>query len=185
MQTRRDAAFLFPFDLIAGEPVHPLSIRLWLVLTAMRSPFLTGDFNLQHEDIGAAIRRFLWVVSHEFSLDPKARDRFLKRIDRLDAADAINDIRDYLDRAFADSPYSNHGRASVPHSSMAAEVVDHFAREYGWQPDTILNLPLSQLWQLRNCIAARTQKQPVFANREVDQAAKDWLRQQRQTATRN
>jgi len=178
MQRRRDAAFLFGVDYISDLPVRPLSLRLWLILDAMGSVFATGKFPSSGDDIGSEIRRFLWAVSVDFSHDKKERTVFLRRVDKLDAMAVLVDIRDYLDRAFADSPYNQGCRKSVPHASVAAEVVDHFATQYGWTPDVTLNLPLAQLWQLRNCIASRTQKQPVFANREVDQSARDWLKAQ-------
>ena len=176
MQTRRDAAFLFDFETIAGLKVQPLTLRLLILLDQVGSVFVTGKWrSLLEDNIGVELRKFLWLVSFEFSTDDdKSRRKFIKTVDGLDSAEVINEIREYIDTAFTDAP-GGSSRDDTPHASMAAETVDLFAKEYGWGPDTILNLSMAQLWQYRNCISARTEKNPIHFNRELDQYQKEFM----------
>lgn len=170
---------MFPFDYIAELPVKPLSLRLLLVLDQMNSVFVTGKFPSVWEDnIGAEIRRFLWAVSMEFTPDEKARRAFIKKVDDLDAGEVLAGIRDYVGAAFADAPGNAETKQDAPYASTAAQMIDAFADAYGWLPETVLEMPLAQLWQLRNCISARTEKNPVFFNREIDEFNRNRLRSQ-------
>jgi hypothetical protein len=176
MQARRDAAFVFDFDIIAGLKVQPLTLRLLILLDQVGSVFVTGKWRSVLEDnIGVELRKFLWLVSWEYSPnDERARRKFIKQVDKIDSAEVINEIREYIDAAFTDAP-GGSVRDQTPHASMAAETVDLFAKEYGWHPETILELPMAQLWQYRNCISARTEKSPIMFNRELDQCQKEFM----------
>ena len=77
--------------------------------------------------------------------------------------DIAGEVSAYFADAFLDSPGGptdpDPMKVDQPRplatKSFVADILDLVASEYGWPHDTILDLPLAQLWQIRNAILER------------------------------
>lgn len=182
---QRDAAFLcLPLEIPRKWPrkplaIEPLTIRRMLILEHVKSPFICGA----EKSIGAGdIALFLWVCSPKFSAKKKERDRFIRRCRTVNAANALETIRQMVKAAFYDSPpRENTGGESPQYWSLAASLVDCLAKEYGWAEDAILNAPLASVLQYFKVIQHRKacaagEKVPLF--NPSDSIKSRWLMEQ-------
>lgn len=152
----RDASFFPVNERIGPFDVRPMTLRHYLMLRAMRSPLL-GKALPSTNDLAA----FLWVVSPDFSLCVKARNKFLKKCRRSFvstrffrqkklkvAAEIINAARAYVDEAFQDAPpQTQTATFDKEYYSDAAAICARFARVFGWDDEAILDKPLKRLFQ--------------------------------------
>lgn len=165
----RNAAFLGLADRVCGIDVSPMTLRHYVCLESIGSPYVCGG-DITSEDTLAAV----WLISPDY--DPKnnsARKAFCKRISTYKVADAMREMNDYVSSAFEDAPASAGGN-TVQYYSTAASLVDLFAREYGWQLNEILDLPLAVLFQLVKAIIARTDPDAILFN-PSDKVRGQWL----------
>lgn len=126
-----------------------MTLRQFFILDGIESPFFK-DGQVTPADIAL----FIWILSPEYSPGSKARDKFLEKITRLDIATAVKDIKIYLSKTFSDSE-TNEGSEKKQYANFIAYLVDIFGKEYGWTPETILELPLRQLYQMTTAISER------------------------------
>jgi hypothetical protein len=149
----REAPFLgIPFH-IAGIPVPPLTLRQFLTLRLIGSPFLCGG-NPTAADVAA----FLYVVTNQGG----DKAEFAKGIAGADFLEACADIQAYKEEAFFDRGPSN-GIETRVYWSEPADLVDLFGREYGWDLGTVMDTPIAVILQLLKKISHRaTPDAPLF-----------------------
>jgi len=112
--------------------VLPLSLRAFLELSAVRSPFVVGgDIRPEH------IAQVLWRLSSEYSRsDRSQRTIYLESIMAIPFLPAIRAINRFLDRMLIDRPPSKGGNdGSKADTSFAAALVHMLANAYGWDDD--------------------------------------------------
>lgn len=145
----RDFAFLGIDETlrIAGGykiEVRPLTLRMFIQLCAVRSPFLVGGrVNPAH------VAQILWRISIDYSSNQDTRKIFVLAISKLPFVASIRSIDRYLDRHLRDKPPSPVVTSSATRmdTSYAAMVIHLLASEYGWSADAILDLPMSCIFQ--------------------------------------
>lgn len=166
----RDGAFLNLPLVICGFPCEPMTARHFAILIHARSPFVVGGFPLPEN-----VAQFLWVLNPRFDYTATVeRDAFIECCSELDYDNAVQEIRQYIDDCFMDSP-ANSGGGGESFNSWLASLVDTLAREYGWREREILDLPLASLFQYVRLIVARhDSKSPQF-NKLTDAAKNRWL----------
>ena len=118
------------------------------MLEGAGSPFVTKQ-TMMPEDIGV----FLWILSPDYVPDPVAQEKFCERIAKIKIPDALEQIRDYLEMTFSDADTDEKERKTF--ANFIAYVIDMFANQYGWTVQTILNMPMRQVYQLSSVIGER------------------------------
>lgn len=160
----RDSAFLGVTETVGGFELKPLTLRHYLLLRILRSPLLYDETPSPVE-----LAQFLWSVSAEYSTDPKARKRFLKRCRKftppappllweskrwrsrfnaalLEMAKCLTETREYISEAMMDRPPSRIGGGFAPdYYSEVAWWVGLF--EHRYTADQLLDMPLKALFQ--------------------------------------
>jgi hypothetical protein len=150
----RDASFLPVTETVAGFECVPMTLRHFITLRMMRSPFLFGT-TPSPEDIAA----FLWLLSPAYKPGTSLRTRWNRR--RLivktaaklstatGAAKLVHAIRDYVEDSLQDmQPIGEPvGCVHVAHFSDAAAMCASFGREFGWAEEAILQMPMKRLLQ--------------------------------------
>ncbi len=147
----RDFAFLGLNDEIrtAGRhtvEVRQLTLRMFVQLCAVRSPFLVGGHvGPEH------VAQILWRLSPAYdarATDPEARKKFVATILHLPFELSVRAIKRYLDRMLIDKPpQSTAKNGTRPDTSFAASAIHQLASEYGWSDESILDLPIPRLFQ--------------------------------------
>ncbi len=145
----RDFAFLGIDETlrIAGGhklEVRPLTLRMFIQLCAVRSPFLVGG-----KVKPAHVLQVLWRISTDYSqTNHETRKIFVIAISGLPFIATIRAIDRYLDRQLRDRPPTNAVKSSKKmDTSYAAMVIHILASEYGWGADAILDLPMPCIFQ--------------------------------------
>lgn len=164
-------------EFVAGVAVRPLTLRHLQIIRAVNSPFFYGRPPAP-EDCAV----FLWIVSPRFRplktwRDKLARLMFVRGLRRLKFGPCIDDIRRYLDDAFADSPPDSGGNGKS-YWSLSASMIDLFRREYQWSQEYTLEQPLKALFQLQNIIRRRNNPSACLFNRS-DKIAREHRRKMR------
>lgn len=136
--------------------VRLLTLRMFVQLCAVRSPFLIGRRNVEAEDIAI----LLWRLSPRYDMrDDKrwlwlrfrrrdARKEFMRSIQKFPFRATLRACNRYLDRMLIDAPPSSDTKTRVQiDTSFAATMVHQIAQNYGWSDDQILDLPIPRLFQ--------------------------------------
>lgn len=149
----RQEAWLALQEPICGIEMAPLTLRKLLYLTLARNHYVSEDArpseHLYH------IGQFLWVCSIHFREgDLKARDRFFKRIRKLELRPVIRGILDYRSQSLFDLAAAASSNHSAPKTDWISGMIHRFASSYSWTPDRVLDMPIRQLIQLDRCAAA-------------------------------
>lgn len=163
--TVRDNVFANAPEILTGFTVRPLSMRTFLILDGMGSPFVKAKerFPLPHD-----VAMFLWVISTRFSrTDSIERDRFIKEcrvFNKVDAhMEACVAINQYLEDAFQDAPGgSNTGRSAV--ASMSAVIIHLIASRYHWTEDEIMDKALKKIFQFIRLIQVEKDPNTIMFN---------------------
>ena len=135
----------------SGEPPLPkgrtirasqISLRMFIQLCAVRSPFLVGGkVGPEH------VAQILWRLSPQYG-DPAERKTFVASIADLPFKATVRAIQRYLDRMLADKPpSSSKSSGSRPDTSFAASVIHALAQTYSWGDEAILDLPMPRIFQ--------------------------------------
>lgn len=145
---------------LCGISVFQLMPRHVVLLTYCGNPFIAGGRTPDFADIAF----FLWVVSTEYCLDLKKRDKFVKNwIKRNRACQPIKEISAYIERAYQDAPGSG-GVGRVQYYAPAIYFIDLFGVEYGWSPEQTMNTPLATIYQLLKAIKRRYNPKAIQFN---------------------
>jgi hypothetical protein len=171
---RRAAAFGMSHDTVLGVTMRPITPASYSLMHATGSAFLFGKTPEITDVMG-----YVWFHSLRFTSDPRRvlaekkrahRDfyrgmislptllfslprRRARIISERYAAGALK-ISEIVDESFADAPPPSNGESARVNSSLEGQLIDVFAREYGWDPDRTRHTPLRQLYQLLRCINA-------------------------------
>lgn len=167
-QLTRAAAFLDGPATYSGIEFSELTLRRLLLLAVSGNPFICGG-QVSPGDAG----QLLWICSPECTPDPRKRDKFIRRISRIDSGILLAGIREYLDAMLADLPGGSGQMAAQP-THWAAGVVHAIASAYGWTDECIMDLPVRRLWQYLRCIRRQSDPKAVFAN-PSDRVRAQWL----------
>jgi hypothetical protein len=138
---------------ICGLPIRQMCLRDYFVLHGIGSPFIHSE-DFTPEDIAI----FLWVLSPEFVPCKMARKDFFKKAIKVKIIDAVDEIAKFMEMTFADAD-TTEGEGASKFANFLTYQIDLLAKEYGWQIDYILNLPLRQIFQLNSAIGERYAKQ--------------------------
>jgi len=137
--------------IVCGEPIRIMTVRDWRILAVAGNPYVVGGDALEEHDL-----MLLWWLSPMRSDKKKERASFCRKIAQIDAEQRADEISEYIELIFLDSPPRSDGPYQA-HRSSAQEcgIVDRLAFEYGWTDEHILSLPLPRAFQLLNRIDAR------------------------------
>ena len=147
---RRDFAFLgitetLRFGYGYSLEVNQLTLRMFIQLCAVGSPFLVGG-NIRPEHI----LQFLWRISPQYELRREVENaqEFAAALKQLPFKGAIRAINRYIDRQLMDRPPTAVARNDTkPDTSFAASMVHQLASHYSWSGEEILDLPLARSFQ--------------------------------------
>jgi hypothetical protein len=169
-QEIRDLAFCEWLVPLCGIQVKQFTYLHLLILANCENAFVEAN-RPQAEDVAF----FLWVVSPDYRPnDTAARDEFIEAIaEKVKFLPACQEIYDYLNNAFQDSPASSGGSAKS-YTSFVAPICDLFAHEYGWDDQVTIKKPIARLYQLIRRIQKRNNPQAIMFNRSDAQISK-WL----------
>jgi hypothetical protein len=149
----RDFAFLgINEELRLGKTrveVRLLTLRMFVQLLAVRSPFVAGG-SVRPEHLV----QLLWRMSPKYKADDKAaRTEFIESIAPIFVVSvfprAVRTISRFIDRMLLDKPPVREGAgvSAKPDASFAAGLVHLIASNYGWSQDDILDTPMPVLFQ--------------------------------------
>lgn len=145
----RDEAWINLTEEICGIEIEQMTLFHLLLLDGASNCFILG-----RSPTPAGVAQFLWVVSPRFCYESKARNKFVKKLRKIPYEEAITQINSYLDKTFLDVP-SGGGNQEKPLASFISYFIDTFAKEYGWKPGEIMQMPVRQLYQLLDVRSAR------------------------------
>lgn len=168
-RTNRDLAFCGLPVPLCGVAAVQMSPRIYLRLLHCDNAFVVG-----REPTSEDVAIFLWFVSPDYSLNQKARDKWIKRhVRKLPYRSSVIEINAYLNRTFMDAA---EGRSSdKSYVSSLSNIVDLIASEYGGPSSWILEEPLACIFQyVRSIRARRDPKSPQFNPSE--KLVSKWLR---------
>lgn len=207
----RDASFLPVTERVAGHELVPMTLRHFLILRVMRSPFLFGGTPTP-EQLGA----FLWLLSphysHRLTLIARwHRSRIMRKLRKLllpvaplwhtkrnsarherriklalfRAYELVTGLRDYVEENLQDmQPHGTPvGSVLVEHYSDGAAICATFAREYGWSEEAVLSLPMSRLLQYTKEIRLHHGTKTPLCN-PSDAVRAKWMEDQNRGAVR-
>lgn len=148
---RRDFAFLGITETLRffggrSIEVRQLTLRMYIQLCAVRSPFMVGGM------IGPEhVAQILWRISPEYDLrleNTDARAKFVESIADIPYKSSVRAINRYIDRQLMDRPPAPVKRNDTrPDTSFAASLIHALSSGYGWSGEEILDLPLARLFQ--------------------------------------
>ena len=155
-----------------GIQIKNMSLYHLMLLDGLESPFLKKKTTANDIDICL----FLWVVSADYCENAKKQKQFFKKVVKITNIEAINFIHEYLDKTFSESETMNLGDKGQTY--FLSYFVDLFAREYSWDLDKILNLPLRIAFQLVTAINERNAKkagEKYTRTTELDNRINRWM----------
>ena len=147
----RDFAFLgineelrFPGGL--ALEVRQLTLRMYVQLCAVRSPFFKGGrVGPEH------VAQVLWRLSPKYdtrTTNPNARQELVAEIARLPFRASVRVIDRFLQKMMLDKPpIRRRKNGAKVDTSFAASIIHAIASSYGWSDELILDLPMPRIFQ--------------------------------------
>lgn len=169
--TVRDVSFLGVTEDVCGVAVRPMSLRDFIALDGIKSPFICGGFPSATDAV-----IFLWLLSPSFKPGSFAAWRFARGVRGKDYGELTKAIQEYVSEALMDMP-GGGGRGGVSYYSFAVAVVDLLASEYGWSEAEIMNAPMKRTLQYFNAIRKRKNPNSILFNPLSDGVRSKWLRE--------
>ena len=151
----------------------------------IESPFL-GFKEWEPARVGTDIAAFFKVVSPfhpaRKMLDSLRQKKFMHAVGRLDAGNAISEIREFVSESFMDAP-AGSGKNGESYYSSAAAIAHRLCKNYsGLSPDSAVDVPLKVAFQLLKILRAEEQaavgRKPILFNHLTDAAKSRWMNQQ-------
>ncbi len=169
-QVDRAKAFLGLPERICGIDCHPLTPTHIERLIAARNGYIAGG-----KITDAITLQFLWIVSMQYKVGSSHIEEWIAGLSedstRLIFENGYDEIEDYLERAFLDSPL---GRKAAPCYSFSADLITALADEpFRWTMERTMNTPVAISYQLVKCRIR--QKGGILVNRRSDEVAGDWM----------
>lgn len=184
----RDAAFLPVTESIGPFEVVPMTLRHYLSLRLIRSPFITGETATPDD-----AANLLWQLSPRYSPSkPELKAGIVKRCQAYAFAsppvlhlpwlmrrwedrcqrnwnrfqELLAEIQLYVRESIQDRPPQTMERGQSYYSE-AVGVIDTIAEEYGWEPDMILDMPIKVTFQIMKLIRTKRaakagEQKPMF-----------------------
>ena len=173
-------------ETVCGVKLRPLTLRDVTILQEAGIAF----FDESAEALDAVVSSVMllwwqWAERPERPTDRQKR-RFASRIGRLPAESVRDEVGEWIQWQFADSPPSQTGRKGTPPpiASFAVSITDAVASRCSWPRNEILNTPLTILWQhLKLSVAAADPKSPRF--NPSDKVKNDYLKKMAEEANAN
>jgi hypothetical protein len=163
----RAVSFLAFPEVICGIDVPPMTLRHYLLLAALGSPFINGG-RVEPYDVAAF---FICVTGKNQGV---AKWRLLRQIAQLKANEALDGIESYLAESFQDAPAETRNESQTSYFSFAAGLVDLFASQYGWAQAEIVDSKLKCLFQYLKAAQKRANPKSVLFN-PSDKLKGRWL----------
>lgn len=152
--------------------VRQLTLRMFVQLCAVRSPFLVGG------KVGAEhVAQILWRLSPQYETrlsDGEARYNFTLSIAPIPYHSAVRTISRFIDRMLIDKPAVSSKRKNTGTStskidtSLAASMIHTLAGAYGWETDAILDQPMPRIFQYLRTIRRENDPDAVTFNALAD-----------------
>ena len=159
-QDNRNLAATLSTVPLCGLAAAQLTPKHLTLLALCGNSFVQGRVP-QPEDVAM----FLWFVSPEYCTDRRKRDKFIERgVARLKYRESVAEISEFLDRTFQDAPATGGGEDRPQYIAPVVFLVDVFASQYGWAPETIMETPLAFLFQCLNAIKMRLNPRAIMFN---------------------
>lgn len=160
----RNVAFLPVTETMCDMEVVPLTIRKWLLLEVVKSPFVVGGLPRPVDLV-----QFLWCLSPAYAPNRRWRRLLLARRCRRfrgvpEFIQAVDEVREFIREAWQDGPGSSPGEHDVPYYSYAASLVARFGKEFGWPPDVTMDLNLKIALQLIKALKQASQPDCILHN---------------------
>ena len=162
----RETAFLALPEIVCGFEVPPLTLTHVIALSVVRNPFVAGG-SITPTDIAEVLVALTRPTGWQ-------RRKLLRRLRRMNYAQAVHEVSGYFDEAFQDAPAGSSNPEGTVYYSNAAALVDVFAREYGWNAHLTLRLPLKQLFQYLKAMQRSRDPRAVMFN-PSDKVRGQWL----------
>jgi hypothetical protein len=166
----RDFAFLGVSEDVCGVAVRPMTLRDFIRLDGIESPFVRGGLPSPND-----IVLFLWLQSKQFKPSAFALWRFSRRCRNLNYVETVKAITAFIDDALMDAP-GGSGKSGESFYSMAAGLVDWLASNYGWSEEAILDCPLKRLFQYVNASVKRKNPKAILFNPLSGKVRRDYLK---------
>lgn len=188
----RDVAFLKVPIVVCGIRLRPLTLPDMAVLYHLGVPFLARKFiggKLKPVvDVGetfnreaeirisqADIARFLWIQSEAFCESGFRKWWFVfSKCRPLKYEKACEEIRQYMQDALSDQPAPSGGRGVDEVASWIAARVFEICTVMPWEEATVLNMPVSRIYQYERCALASRGKLAALTSEASDMRAR-WL----------
>jgi hypothetical protein len=147
---RRAEDFLDVPRTVCGLELRALTPRDLLHLDYAKNPFVAGG-----EIKDCHIPQFLWQLCDPQPRGWWAEKKFFRHVGQLVYAEAVAEIRRYMDRTFADAPRGSGGEDGQPigTSFVAPLIVRIAAGIPSLTPIAIMDTPIAQLFQFRKILA--------------------------------
>lgn len=166
-QLKRNLVYLDQCEIVCGEPIRNITPRSLALLSAMRTPFLSGG-----SITAPVVAQFIWALHRDYSVASWWKRRQLrKRLARIPIEQCATEIFAFLDLTFMDRPTG--GKEEKPIASNIAWIVYRFRHEpWRMSERETSNTPLRKLYQELRCWERENDRIP--ANRS-DILKTDWL----------
>ena len=144
----------YPFT-VCGEPLRAMTLRDTVEMQIAGSPFWFGG----KYDVLDALT-VLYIVSRSRAEGEGAREFSRRLAKKFPNFEICQEAENYVADMFLDCGALEVGdtaekkKQKPPHYLNAAVYVHEIASAYGWAPDTVLSLPLGQVYQYLHLIRA-------------------------------
>ena len=151
---------------IKGFKITPMTLEKYSIISL---PEFWED-----DDPRIPILRFLWIMSPEFSTDPRKAKTFILENIEKNLTGLQEKIREIFEGAFKFAPPSESDKSGgqVDWISM---VVDIIASEYGWTDEKILSTPMDRIFLYLKRIFSRKSADKVTFESEADRLRQEFM----------
>lgn len=135
-------------EVVCGEWINNITPRLFVILTALKSPFIYDQPGDKDE-----VAQFLWTLHTEYTHDPFKRDKPRKslcdRLAYLDIDNCNSEITEFMEATLLDAP---DGPDRIPVASAPAWLIYRFRRDpFRMSKEETMETPLRELYQELRC----------------------------------
>ncbi len=163
---------------LAGHDVGALSIRKYLILEHIKSPFIDGGEGSLDD-----LKNLLWILSESFCEDPEKAKAYKDKLTfkRLSIEEFSLEAYDYVKwnfRIIGKEPKTDEKVESGLHWIVTA--IDMIASQYGWAYKDIMEMPIRVAMVLSNAmlrrLAMQSGQKPIMFSPEADEVKAEFMR---------
>lgn len=175
----RASSFLGATVDVGGIETRVMTVRDWIALDFVACPFVCGG----QPDIGDT-GLLLWRLSPNYRLGSWYRQwRHIRKVRSVIRSSGphymIAAAKDYVVDVFQDSPGGSGTQLSVPPVHWAVYVIAALCREYGWDYDRVLDMPVPMALQFLRHVELTHNPHATLFN-PSDRVRGEWLCKQNQ-----